>query len=64
MLRIFGSPMYGHLMQEQRKAMKLDKSDPRAVYGVFGGIVLSKPVWLNITPAKVYSHASASTLQN
>ena len=59
LLRIFGSPMYGHLMQEQRKAMKLDKSDPRAVYGVFGGIMLTKRAWLNITPVKVYSHASA-----
>ena len=35
--RIWGAVAYGFLMQEQRKAMSLDKADPVAVYGAYIG---------------------------
>eukprot|EP00966_Prymnesium_polylepis_P196210 4547495-Prymnesium_polylepis.1 len=43
--RIFGATAYGTLVPEQRKQLRLDKADPRAVCGVYVGNDRERRVW-------------------
>ena len=60
LLYIFGSDAYGFLFAEQRKAMKFDKADPRANFGVYVGFDVIKHTVLIATAGKVWSHGVAA----
>ena len=52
--RIFGADAYAVLVPEKRKALRLDKADPKATYGVYIGNYADSRCWKLLTPGKVH----------
>ena len=53
LIRIFGSPMYGFVLAEQRRALRLDKADPTAVRGDYVGFDITSYAFKNVTLGKL-----------